>query len=546
MTSVPDRTRGAAAEAFAGEVKVLMRQGRLDGLPESVVNHWRSKIIQGDTDSQRATEVAIELAEAKDRLRDHMERGGSEDTVSDAEVYDKYAPVFVAPDVTDAVDVVLEMEAMHLRLEIELIGPFLANLPKDEVSSRFIRLKEWLVRTYGYELVITPVLAEFLAQPGDFGARLAELDHLLNETRNGRFRVDNPVQRDLEYRKFSHEYARIYGTNRGLPYVIDPFEALYRNFVDLPELEYEHRDDWRLEGQHLQEVKRVAYEASKFLRFLLRFHEGTSRPIVVVGNNRYGRQWVVEPLEEFLRDGFTLRYHGVPSHMSLRLTVPGARNFEWGANNTGPWTPDAFPMEFVREIDRDMPHIVVADGKSPHLYIGNMMLTRAAKNYAHWIAAFNDVRAEGRRSEYWHESCLPAEHHQELVHWYEFVRLRRQLNEWVTPGPTYNVGLWSPEPTDTVELGELRVPYRPPELDTDVPQFVLANSIIYDTDSLPEELHDTKPYYFDGPERHVKEEIVFGFGPYGFQPAVKGTMTAIFVAAVQRAIRTEVARLMSL
>ena len=174
-----------------------------------------------------------------------------------------------------------------------------------------------------------------------------------------------------------------------------------------------------------------------------------------------------------------------------------------------------------------------------------MMLTRAAKNYAHWTAAFNDVRAEGRRSEYWEKSCLPAEHLTELRQWYEFVRLRRQLSEWVKPGPTYNVGLWAPEPTDMAQLGELRVPYRPPELDTDKPQVVLANSIIYDTDSLPEELHDTKPYYFDGPERHVQEEIVFGFGPYGFQPAVKGTMTAMFVASVQRAIKTEVARLMS-
>ncbi len=546
MTSEQDRARGAAAEAFAGQVKDLMRQGRLDGLPKAVVDHWRSKIIQGDADSQRATEVAFKLAEAKDRLRDHMEREGSEDTVSGAEVYNKYAPVFVAPDIIDAVDVVLEMQAMGIRLDIGVIGPFLANLPKDEVSGRFNLLKVWLGRTYGYDVVITPVLAEYLAEPGDFVARLAELDHLLDETRNGRFRLENLVQRDLEYRKYSHEYARIYGTNRHLPYVNEPFEALYRKFVDLPELEYEHRDDWRLEGQHLQEVRRVAYEASKFLRFLLRFREGTSRPIVVVGNDRYGRQWVVEPLEEFLRDGFTLRYSGVPSHLSMRLTVPGARNFEGSRDNTGPWTADAFPMEFVRELDRDMPHIVVADGTGGRGYDGNMMLSRAVKNYAHWIAAFNDVRAEGRRSEYWHESCLPAEHLLELVHWYEFVRLRRQLNEWVTPGPTYNVGLWAPEPTDTAQLGELRLPYRPPELDTDRPQFVLANSIIYDTDSLPEELHDTRPYYFDGPERHVQEEIVFGFGPYGFQPAVKGTMTATFVAAVQRAITTEVARLMSL
>ncbi len=543
MTRERNKAREAAAEAFAGEVDVLMRNGRLDGLPKSVMEHWRSKIIQDDVALERATRVPIELADAKDRLRDQMERGGAEDNVSDADVYRKYAPVFVAPDVMAAVEVVLEIEALNLRLDIGVIGPFLAKLPKNELSSRLIRLKQWLGTTNAHGLVITPVLAEFLAQPGDFGATLAELDYLLIETRSGRFQVDNPVHRDMEYQKFSHEYNRVYGTTRRLPYVSEPFEALYRKFVDLPELEYEHSDNWRLEDQHLREAKRIAYEASKFLRFLLRLREGTSRPIVVVGNNRYGRQWVVEPLEDFLTDGFTLRYDGVPSHMSMRLTVPSARNFEWSADNTGPWTPDAFPMEFVREIDRDMPHIVVVDGKSPGSYDGDMMLTRAAKNYAHWIAAFNDVRAEGRRSEYWEKSCLPAEHLAELVHWYEFVRLRRELSEWVTQGPTYNVGLWAPQPTDTAQLGELGVPYRPPEMDTDEPQFVLANSIIYDANSLPEDLRDTKPYYFDGPERHVREEIVFGFGPYGFQPEVKGTMTATFVAAVQRALKAEVARL---
>ena len=63
---------------------------------------------------------------------------------------------------------------------------------------------------------------------------------------------------------------------------------------------------------------------------------------------------------------------------------------------------------------------------------------------------------------------------------------------------------------------------------------------MYDDAALPEYLRGTTPYYFDGPEKYVKEEIVFGFGPYGFQPAVKGTMTAGFVAAAQRAISAEV------
>ena len=37
-----------------------------------------------------------------------------------------------------------------------------------------------------------------------------------------------------------------------------------------------------------------------------------------------------------------------------------------------------------------------------------------------------------------------------------------------------------------------------------------------------------------------KDEIELGFGPYGFQPKVVGTMTSTFVMAVQRHVRERV------
>ena len=530
--SEPDdnRERREAAQAFAADAGA--------DLPHDVVDHWRSQIIGGRVDPGDTAALADRLREAVRRLLEHMQSGDA-GPAREADVHEKYAAVLVAADVPNAADIAILIETIDIRLDLEFAGPLLTLAP-DEASSRLSRLRGWMGRTYIYDVIVTPVLAEFLAQPGDFESKLAHLDKLADETEHGRFDAADPLQRDLEYQKFSHEYARLRGTNRRLPYVNEPPTALYRKFVELPVLDHEHREKYRLDGRHLKEVGRASYEAAELLRFLRRFRAGTSRPIVVVGNNRYGRQWVVEPLEEFLRDGFTLRYDGVPSHMSTRLSVASARNFEQSADNTGPWTSDAFPMDFVREMDRDMPHIVVADAKSSHKYDGSMMLSRAAKTYANWVAAFNYVRAEGRVAAYKHESCLPEDHLGRLVHWYEFVRVRRQLEEWVNPGPTYSVGLWAPQTTDTVQLGELRVPSRPPVLDTDRPQFVLANPLVYDDAALPEYLRGTTPYYFDGPEKYVKEEIVFGFGPYGFQPAVKGTMTAAFVAAAQRTIAKEV------
>ena len=509
-------------------------------LPPDVVDHWRSQITDGHVDPGDAAALSDLLRQATRRLLSYMQEK-ADAPVTEADVHRKYGPVLVASDPLNAAEVAILIETIDVRLDLDFARPLLALAP-DEASYRLSRLKEWMGRIYNHDVIVTPVLAEFLARPGDFEAMLAHLDTLAGETGRGGFDAADPLQRDLEYQKHSHEYHRLYGTNRKLPYVNEPPSALYRKFVELPVLDHNHRDEPRLD-YHLLEIRRVAYEAAGFLRFLRRFRAGTSRPIVVIGNNRYGRQWIVEPLEQFLRDGFTLRYDGVPSHMSTRLSVASARNFEQSADNTGPWTSDAFPAEFVREMDRDMPHIVVADAKSTHRFEGSMMLSRAAKTYANWLAAFNYVRAGGRVEAYRDESCLPPDHLERLVHWYEFVRVRRQLELWVTPGPTYSVGLWAPQTTETAHLGEIPVALRPPELDTDRPQFVLANPLVYDDTALPEDLRGTAPYYLDGPEKYVKEEIVFGFGPYGFQPAVKGTMTAAFVAAAQRTIAEEVTSL---
>ena len=61
---------------------------------------------------------------------------------------------------------------------------------------------------------------------------------------------------------------------------------------------------------------------------------------MVVGNDRYGRQWVIEPIEGYLKEGFTLRYDRVRSGTATRLSVPSA-----------------FPREFVKEIsETDAPY----------------------------------------------------------------------------------------------------------------------------------------------------------------------------------------------
>ena len=46
---------------------------------------------------------------------------------------------------------------------------------------------------------------------------------------------------------------------------------------------------------------------------------------------------------------------------------------------------------------------------------------------------------------------------------------------------------------------------------------ILANPIIYRTEGedLPDALRGTTPRYFDDPEAHAEDSIVFGFGSHG-------------------------------
>ena len=436
----------------------------------------------------------------------------------------------------------IEAHRFGLRAEIEQIAPFIENLPKDESVRRFERLSEWKANSADQRragITLTLTIANFLASEADFQLLLEELDRLGEETRDGRFDARNELQRDMEFGLFTYQYNLSRAT-RGT------YAERYRLFSELGELPAASEEEFSLSDEHIAEAKRAGFEAAVLLKFLRDFRSGTRRLIVVVGNDRYGRQWAVEPIADLLGDGFSVRYDRVASHGSMRLTVPSARHFEKGRGADGPSSSNAFPREFVRELSEQMPHVVIVDGRSPRLPHGFMSLSRSQTSYANWFVAFNDVRAQGDLSRYRHESCLPPDHIDDLMRWHQFVALRRQLREWVNPGPTYRVALWTPEPTEFAKLGEITVPSRPPDLDSDEPQVVLANSIVYRTegDDLPEVLRGTTPYYFDGPEHHVKEGMVLRFGRYGFEPRIEGHMTATFVTAVQLRITEEANKLL--
>jgi hypothetical protein len=536
------------AVAFAAGIDRLIRQGGLDEYSQDVVEYWYREILNGDVGVDDAAALPDQLMDAKTRLLAYHAGLRFARPVDGTAVYSLYAFVLTAPDVPAAVDAVFDVYAIGLKLDPEQVEPFFASLPRDELVHRFRMLKDWIGDRYIFGKLLTPKLAGFLAQPGDFQPLLNKLERLSDETLAGRFRIDNILQRDLELQRFVMEYTKHNAVNRSLPYINESDGEMLEKFEKMKELPPQQDEPVSLTDEHLAQAKRSAYEAHGLLVFLRELRARTDRHIVVVGNDRYGRQWAVEPLEDFLKDGFTLRYDRAPSHMATALTVGSARFGEGALDIRGAWTPDIFPREFARQIGDHMPHVVIVDAMSPGKGRGDdlMLFSRANQGYANWFVAFNDVRAEGDGARYQEDTFLPQHHFPQVLKWHELVTLRRQLREWVAPGSTYRMSLWSPQPAGQARFGESVVTNVAPDLDTDRPQVVFANPVIYrdGAQDFPADLHSTRPYYFDGPESLVREKIIFGFGSHGFETRVVGPTTAMFVAAVQRAITDEVARLL--
>ena len=534
------------AITFAAEMERLRPFQPDTEIAAKVSEHWYEQILQEGITARRGRRIPTQMRTAKKRLLNHLRETEEDNQIDDEVLFDRYTDVFRSTDILGLTDVIIGMHRFnlirqfHVKFNVKQIELFLKNFPKTEVLNRFEKLEEWLGKYHKTNhdgTILTPPLIDFLSKDSDFDSLLSELDRYRAETRNGQFNINNILQRDLEFRRFAYEYTHVLEPltyqlqNRYPPPKSN--EELYQLFNQLEELPQGAADEPRLSEQHLAEVGRTAYEAAGFLKFLKGFRRRTSRHIVVVGNDRYGRQWVVEPIEAYLKEGFTLRYDRVRSGTSTRLSVPSA-----------------FPRDFVKEICEQMPHIVIVDASHAPPNNDVMQLSRGLRGYAHWFAVFNDLRSEGNVAIYQDKSSLPAEHLPELMKWHDYVARKEQLQAWVSPGKAYRVTTWAPELKDTVILGDMRVKRYPAisheEIGGDLPLVILANPIVYRTegDDLPDALRGTTPRHFDDPEAHAEDTIVFGFGSHGLETRLEGMSTEQFVQTVQGYIKEEIDRLL--
>ena len=535
MVGVGEHHIPRRAAALASEIEHFRSAGELGDDSDEAFSHWFDEIVAGQLTEEQARSIPGQLVAARDLILSELaaiERGPEVDKDN---IYDLLAFVFKSSDIAGVTQLVIRVYQLGFRVDIDQIEafltPFLHHNSIGEIMRRLDRLGQWMTQFEGrnYEgVMFTPVVTRHLAEHSDFKAALAEFDRLRAETLKGQFRLDNALQRDLEFLRFAHLNANLNGGQRG-------GDEQYAAFEALPVLPPPCQETAELSEQHLAQARRYGYQAACFLQFLRHFRDKTSRPIVVVGNDRYGRQWVVEPLQDYLKDDFTLRYDRVRSHASFRLRVPHEVESKARAG---------FPQDFVRELSEEMPHIVIVDARNPVRGPGMMKMSRGARDYVNWFMVFNDIRAEGDISKYAHEGAVP--HLSELRKWYEFDVVRRLIKPWVKSGSTYKITHWAPELKEYVMLGDFAMRAAFPDPTDDKPQVVMSNADIYRTEGndIYETLRGTQPYYFDGPEKYAKETVEFGFGEYGLETRVKGHTTDEFVARVQQEITAEVGRLL--
>ena len=531
---IPARIR-QQLDQMVSEIERLRSVGELGDDTDEVFSHWFDELVAGRLTEEQARAIPGQLVAAKDLMLSVLTKTERGPEVNEGNIYDLLAFVFKSSNIEGVAQLVIQVYQIGLRIDIDQIqaflNPFLHHNSIDEILRRLDRLGQWMTQFEGrnYEgVMFTPVVTRYLAEHSDFGAALAEFDRLRAETLEGQFQLDNELQRDLEFLRFAHLEANLNGGRRGS-------DEQYAAFKALPVLPPPCQETVELSEKHLAQAKRYGYQAACFLQFLRHFKARTPRPIVVVGNDRYGRQWVVEPLQDYLKNDFTLRYDRVRSHSSFRLRVPHEVESKARAG---------FPQDFVRELSEQMPHVVIVDARNPVRGPGMMKMSRGARDYVNWFMVFNDIRAEGDISKYEHDGAIP--HLAELRKWYEFDVVRRLIKPWVKPGSTYKITHWAPELKEYMMLGDFTMRAEFPDPTDDKPQVVISNADIYKTegDDIYETLRGTQPYYFDGPEKYVKETVEFGFGEYGLETRVKGSTTDEFVARVQQEITDEVGRLL--
>ena len=218
---IPARVR-QQLDQMVSEIERLRSAGELGDGTDGILSHWLDELVAGRLTEKQARAIPGQLVAARDLMLSAFAEMERKPEVDKDNLYDLLPFVFKSSDITGGARLVIRVYQLGFRIDIDQIQaflvPFLHCNSIDEILRRLDRLGQWMTQFEGrnYEgVMFTPVVTRYLAEHSDFEAALAEFDRLRAETLKGQFRLDNELQRDLEFLRFAHLSANLNGGRRG-------------------------------------------------------------------------------------------------------------------------------------------------------------------------------------------------------------------------------------------------------------------------------------------------------------------------------------------
>ena len=423
---------------------------------------------------------------------------------TEVEAYEYWSKAYLKGDIDSQ-----KLKLVQPSLRCLRPGPFdgtpahnraLAELSKSEA----VLVQEGILSSLVEENIFpTAALVDLAVKVGPQRVK-TELYRLKEETDNGNFDFENPVQRDLEYAKYldlesirQNKEKATYDEFSQIPF--DP------DFERVPILDQKDR----------MEARAAALEAAR-VYWIVKERVDAGRNVLVVGNERYGKLFVVDPLKDEL-DAL-----GVNIMSSYIRSGRGDKDYE-----------KTFDDETLEHIAQELPDIIVVDGTgTPWKAENRARYSRAMHGFYNWMRVFNagaeDFDPEDSSI---YNPTIPRDE--------KYWDLRTKIAS-LKPASSYKIQFRSAYSPDTIIIGDMPVDVVKP--DDSAPQFIIVNSTIEPKQikDFPNDLKDHKPAYFDDPETKAnsgQNKKVLVFTKKGLEEVSGQRSVGRYVSAVQTAIR---------
>lgn len=371
------------------------------------LNYWLERHVNGEISPETGKEVIVKLARLSSALNEF-----------------KYKR-FNKPHL---------YRIFRIRVKEFLVGQGAAALLDLDPATQLVKK----------EILPTPNLVSFVKEKGKDG--FAEIKRLKKETREGRFDPANPIQRDLEFSHFFDLMSKQHVETGN-------FNKCYQEFSRLPGLA--QNESFRLYPNEIREAHCAAQEAALLYWFIYKRAQGRQK-VVVFGNARYGDDFIVEPLKEFLE--------------KLQIEVASCY-----IHSTAGKT-DEQEFRFLEDyLMREEPDEVIFVDGTRTIGDGFRRFPKSFQTIDRWFSQLQNPQIKTR----------------------------------------YQIAHWSPEPTQEIQLGDgEKLPYKPASNEGSF--IVLASPMVQpELDVLPEELKHHQSAYFDDIEYHRQNILPIILGQNG-------------------------------